>query len=75
MVKVHSIHFGTKKIIVSDGKYGNVSIPFEDIELMQFTGLLDENGNKIFEGDLVRAVSPWNRVQKVAKITDVIART
>ena len=53
MVNVASIHLGTKKINYGYSKggtcYGNTSDKFEDIELMQFTGLYDKNKVPIYE--------------------------
>lgn len=51
----------TKKMIdlkkatpLAVGSFDGIFIPFhDDLEIMQFTGMLDRNGKKIFEGDIV----------------------
>src|SRR5437879_1882669 len=35
------------------------SCSINEVELMEFTGLLDKNGTKVFEDDIVESIYPW----------------
>ena len=74
MRKVHSIHLNKESIIISSAWGGNIGVLIDDVELMQYTGLRDKNGVKIFEGDIIeywyRSVSGTASSTAIVKFYD-----
>lgn len=63
MIPVHNINF-TNKMINTNSAWRT----FDEIEIMQWTELLDDLGNEIYEGDIVEVVDGKRRHISAVKI-------
>ena len=50
----------TKVKVKKDGRI--VELPIDDVEIMQFTGIVDNDGSEVYEGDIVKVLGKQNQL-------------
>jgi hypothetical protein len=71
IMKVHSLHLGTNKVIISSKHGGNYSKKLnEDNKLLNFTGFNSENNEDIYQNDIVGYKDHWRAVVVANEFND-----